>query len=57
MNCPDCNGKGGFLLYEPGLYNNVCTTCNGYGIINYCEGDQVSQLPSMPQQSTNEGQN
>ena len=29
--CQDCKGKGGFLLYEPGLYNETCNTCKGTG--------------------------
>lgn len=49
MVCPDCNGKGGFLPYEPGLFNLVCSTCGGYGIIHCCEGEQAQVGgPSAP---------
>lgn len=51
MLCKECNGKGGFIPYEPGLFNIVCPTCGGYGIIHCCEGDQSQPQDQQQDQS------
>ncbi len=32
--CGWCKGKGGFLPYEPGLFNETCSDCHGTGRID-----------------------
>lgn len=48
MICPDCHGKGGHLMYEPGLFNTTCTTCGGHGVVHCCEGDQEHPTGERP---------
>lgn len=50
MICSDCHGRGSNLVTWPCLYNMVCTTCGGHGIIHCCEGEQSQACESEESQ-------